>query len=871
MTEPGQQQYDFGDEDLWAGGKATGLEDRISLPPEQARKRFRRRTFLLGLGALAGGLLIGGAAGYRGLSSLIRRPRPNYFTLTGALTTPNDLVIYSNGKLSDGWEDWSWANHDFASKAQLFTNQPSLRMELANWGALHLHRSAGSIDLTDFGYLQFYVNGDNGSDQQVFAFFAERGNGSVQTTRTLTAPYTQGGGISSSDWKLTRLPLAAMKATKQTISGVLIEDASGGEQPAIYIADLRLIYAPDLTPAHIAQALALDLNTITLIFNKRLLPEDAQSSHFYTISGADAAYATPQAPLSAHYHVGAQSVSMVVPTPLRANQQYTVTIGPVRDNYGVALPDPSHATVTVTTHPLTVKIDAAQNQRAISPLIYGVSQSNADWMAEGRPRLNRWGGNQATRYNWELGNAFNAAGDYYFTNGTYGHDSAADKRPSGMADQFIEANNAIGAATMLTIPNIGWVARDRSSQSDKVPEEGGPPLKPGGDAIAGYDPRKNRQLTSVSSKARKNGALSDPPDLNDSRVAQNEWVAHLLNRFGPAQNGGVRFYAMDNEPDLWSFTHTDIHPAELSYDQLRDIFLDYATAVKEIDPTALVTGPVLSGWVAYFYSPLDRGKDNFRTHADKQAHGGQDFLPWWLSQIRAHDERTGQRSLDVLDIHYYPQGGEYSNDVSPKLSAQRLQAVRSLWDPTYTDASWINQKVQLIPRMKQWIQEYYPGTRLGITEWNFGAEGHMNGALALAEALGVFGREGLDLASYWAYPAKDSPAYFAWRLFTNYDGRGSAFGATSVQALSSDANLVSCYASLDSATGDLLGIVLNKSAVADLTPTIQIANMSATQAHVYQISEDTPQIKQLQTVSVSGGALKLLLPASSITLLRFTR
>jgi hypothetical protein len=876
MGENRQQQYDFGDEDLWVDGKATTLTGRASLHPEEVQKRFRRRTFLLGVGGVGGGLLIGGVAGYNILGYLFfpNHGRPNqapanYFQLTGPLTTSKDIVIYTKGKLDANWQDWSWADDNLSSMAYSFQNQPTISMSLDNWSAFALHYNDTPIDLTDFGYLQFYVNGGSGSNQKVFALFTDaQGN---YTHQTLIAPYTEGGGISSNAWKLTRIPLNAMKASKLSISGVLLQDASGSHQPGISIADLRLIYAPDLTPGHITQALALDLSTITLVFNKRMLPGDAQSPRFYRISGQDSAYATPQAPRSAHYHVSGQSVSMVVPTTMRANERYTVTVGPLHDTYDVTLSAPSQVTLTAAAQPLTVMIDAAQNQHAISPFIYGVAEAPADWITSVRPHVNRWGGNQTTRYNWKLGNAFNAASDYYFTNGNYGFTSVADKRPSGVADQFIEANNAAGAASLITIPNIGWVARDDSSQSVNVPDSGGPPITPGGDAIAGYDPTKNRKLTCVPSRARKNAPLSDPPDLTDPSVAQDEWVYHLTRRFGPAQHGGVRFYAMDNEPDLWAFTHTDIRPAELSYDQLRDIFLDYATAVKQVDPTALITGPVLSGWTSYFYSPLDRGDDNFRTHADKQAHGDQDFLPWWLSQIRAHDERTGQRSLDVLDIHYYPQGGEYSDDTSPQMNAQRLRAVRSLWDPNYTDASWINRKIQLIPRMKQWIQQNYPGTRLGITEWNFGAEGHINGALAVAEVLGVFGREGVDLACYWAYPPANSPTYFAWKLFTNYDGKGSAFGATSVQASSSNDDLVSCYASLDSATGDLLAIVLNKSPIADLTPAIQIANMPATQAQVYQITEEMPKIKQLQTVTVSGGMLRITLPASSITLLRFRR
>ena len=58
----------------------------------------------------------------------------------------------------------------------------------------------------------------------------------------------------------------------------------------------------------------------------------------------------------------------------------------------------------------------------------------------------------------------------------------------------------------------------------------------------------------------------------------------------------------------------------------------------------------------------------------------------------------------------------------------------------------------LIPRMKNWVATYYPGTKIGITEYNWGAEGHINGATAQADILGIFGREGLDLATRWTTP-----------------------------------------------------------------------------------------------------------------------
>ncbi len=864
------QRYDFDDdiddEHAWVEPIAPPADHQPEADSEHAARQFKRRTFLLGLGATVGGLAIGGFAGYKLLNGLFR---PNYFSANGSLTTPNDIVVYTKGKLATNWQDWSWAHRLLSSKAEPYNNQPSLQLTLDTWGALYLHYAGGPIDLTDYGYLQFYVNGGSGSDQKVSAFFASTSG--AYTERVLISPYTQGGGISSNAWKLTRIPLKVMKVTNQVVSGLLVEDASGSHQPDISIADLRLVYAPDLSPPAILQGQALDLNTITLIFNKRMLPADVQATHFYSINGPDANYTVAKAPRSAHYHSSGQSVSLLLPSAMQAGKRYSVTVGPVRDKYNVTLPDPSIA--RVTAQPLTLSIDAGANRRAISPLIYGMAEVPSGLLNDLRPRLNRWGGNQTSRYNWKQGNAFNAARDYEFRNGSYNHDTPAEKLPSGVADEFIASNLAGGAETLLTIPNIGWVARDAdlNTRSTGVPQIGGPPISPGSEAIDSYNPAANRQLTSVPSRARKNAPLSDPPDVTDSNVAQDEWVYHLTKRFGQAAKGGVRYYAMDNEPDLWFAEHTDIRPAELSYDQMRDIFLDYATAVKSVDPTALVTGPVLSGWYSYFYSPLDRGSDNYQSKPDHRAHNNMDFLPWWLSQIYQHDQRAGGPSLDMLDIHYYPNGGEYGGGTDPQMNAQRLRAVRSLWDPTYTDYSRINTTIQLIPRMRTWINQNYPGLKLGITEWNFGAEQHINGALATAEALGVFGREGLDLACYWAYPTQNSPTYHAWKLFTNYDGQGGFFGGTSIQAASSNAELLSSYAALDDASGDLLVMILNKSPVADLTPAIQFANVQASSVQIYQVSEETPSLTRLADARLAGSSLTMTFPASSITLLRCAR
>ncbi len=170
--------------------------------------------------------------------------------------------------------------------------------------------------------------------------------------------------------------------------------------------------------------------------------------------------------------------------------------------------------------------------------------------------------------------------------------------------------------------------------------------------------------------------------------------------------------------------------------------------------------------------------------------------------MKAYEQAHGVRLVDYLDLHYYPQahGVALAGAGDAATQALRLRSTRSLWDPTYVDESWIggagweNGIVRLIPRMKEWVTANYTGTRLAITEYNWGALDHINGALAQADVLGIFGREGLELAALWAPPDTDQPGAYAFRLYRNYDGQHRTFGDVSVRAASADQSLVAIYA-----------------------------------------------------------------------------
>ena len=509
---------------------------------------------------------------------------------------------------------------------------------------------------------------------------------------------------------------------------------------------------------------------------------------------------------------------------------------------------------------VTINVDVNANRRPINPDIYGVAHATTAQLNDLNSPLNRNGGNNTTRYNWQA-NADNRGNDWYFQ--SIG-DASATAGERG--DTFFTLSRSANAEAMLTIPTIGWVARVGTGRS-----------KLASFSIAKYGAQTGNDwqwFPDAGNGVRTNGQFVTGNDPNDASVPSNAtfqrgWVQHLVNRWGTAASGGLRHYILDNEPSIWHATHRDVHPTGATMDEVRDKIIEYGGMIKAIDPSALVSGPEEWGWSGYFYSGYDQQYGS--THGwsvlpDRNNHGGADYLPWLLDQLRQHHTASGRRLLDVFTVHYYPQGGEFSDDVSSAMQQRRNRSTRSLWDPNYVDETWINDRVRLIPRLRGWVNASYPGTSIGITEYNWGAENHINGATTQADVLGIFGREGLDMAARWATPAASTPTYKAMKMYRNYDGSKSTFGETSVAAAAPNPDAVSAFAAQRTADGAVTLMVISKQLSGSTPATINVANFSHRgTAEAWQLTSANA-IVRLADAPIAGNTLSVTLPPQSITL-----
>src|SRR5437588_224323 len=212
-------------------------------------------------------------------------------------------------------------------------------------------------------------------------------------------------------------------------------------------------------------------------------------------------------------------------------------------------------------------------------------------------------------------------------------------------------------------------------------------------------------------------------------------------------------------------------------------------------------------------------------------------LALWQGEPGRRDLLGTRHRADLVDHHAYlaPSNVAFASAGDANTQALRLRSTRVFWDPTYivTGDYWIKDvenngapvAPRMIPRLREMVAQNYPGTKIAITEYNWGAQDNINGALAQADLLGIFGREGLDAATLWGPTKPTDPGAFAFKIYRNYDGIGGTFGETGVQVSSADQSQLSAYAALRSDL-NLTVVVINKTGN-DLSSTLSLGGFSA--------------------------------------------
>lgn len=525
--------------------------------------------------------------------------------------------------------------------------------------------------------------------------------------------------------------------------------------------------------------------------------------------------------------LSAGSVSITIPAGSLNAGSDTLTAKYTPNSASATIYQGASGMASVTVNPgvtaVAVNIDVLRDRHGISPFIYGGAFPNslADVTNSGMS-LVRWGGNATSNYNWKL-HTYNAGADWYFEDFGFGGSDADSV-------QFITDMHGAGSHALMTMPMLNWVAKASENGSNgnwsfSVAKYGRQC------AVDPYNSDAGNGLEAdCSTPVTTSAVTSDYYPLLDTTgqscpsgncLYRDAWAQALAPAFGtdtclvPGTSiTSCHFYDMDNEIDIWGGTHRDVHPNPSGYDELANVYESEAAKLKKWDPAAVRFGPVSCCWWFYW---------NGANGNDKSAHGGVDFLPWWLNQIYWLDTIHGARTLDVFDIHAYPDANT-SGLTTAQLQALSASIYRDYWDPTYVStagvvtqpwATSMEPKYSIpfrIPRMKAMVNAIYPGTPLSFTEWSAGfyKESDFSTALGDADAYGIFGRENIAFASRWGAPVSGNPNFLALKLYGKYDGTHS-FGTVSVSDTNNgNKNLFSSYAAINPSGSVMTIMVINK-------------------------------------------------------------
>ena len=434
---------------------------------------------------------------------------------------------------------------------------------------------------------------------------------------------------------------------------------------------------------------------------------------------------------------------------------------------------------------LTFTIDAGAPVTAISKEAYG-----ANWDI-GVPQipLYRQGGNRLTGYNWE-NNASNAGTDYGPNHEDW-YMVPTGVTPPGMPattlTTFILGNNALGAESLVTLQAAGYVSADGNCNCDVT--------------VTGPADTSGTYWKAVSFTG---GPTTGLPNTGDNVVYMNEEMAYLLSTVGGAGTGGAKFYCLDNEPGIWNGTHPMICPTQPSYAVITSKGVSLATVITAADPGAQVLGLVEAGWWWLGYNYGTKALDNANSY---------------LSQMSAASTSQGHRLLHYLDVHWYPEVYYINGGVTTRITStnvdggtgnMRMQAPRSLWDPTYVDpndnicGAIGGLPLTMISRLQTAVSQYYPGTKVAMSEYYYGGDYDVSGGVAEADALGIFGKTG-TLACMFGNGVTYIRA--AYNLYLNYDGAGSSFGNLSMPASTNSVTFSSVYASRNNASPNKMWLI----------------------------------------------------------------
>jgi hypothetical protein len=512
----------------------------------------------------------------------------------------------------------------------------------------------------------------------------------------------------------------------------------------------------------------------------------------------------------------------------------------------------------------TITINTTENQKPISPYIYGRNNSFSDnpsnptleaaWQKYNDAGVRMYrenGGNNSTKYNWKL--RLSSHPDWYNNVYTNNWDFKAQSILQNTQNtQAFFAFQLLGKVAKTDNDNF----RDWDYNSSQWWEGVNQNLA-GGGQVNTSNTNKNKALV------EGNIDLYLKDWSADSTVAIMDY---WFNDLGYDKNRFI-YWNMDNEPDVWNGTHDDVVKTNMPAEEYLQKYFAVAKAARAKYPNIKLVGPVFTNeWQWYNWN------------GDKVTGGDGKKYVWteyFIKRVAEEQIASGVRLLDVLDFHFYA-GSQNKPDLTLQLHRIWFD---TQWD--YADANgvkrtgtgdWDNNisKEYIMQRSRDWLTQYMGanhGVTFGVSEIGAIDENPNVVACWYASHLGTFANEGVELFTPWDWYKGQ---WEVLHLFSNY------FGTTSVKSISSNESLISAYSALDADKDTLTVVLVNRDRNNAKTVKLNIPDFEHSKSNIksYQLANlsvnetfvsKTNNALQKTTVSIASS---LSLPKLSVTLLQ---
>ena len=358
--------------------------------------------------------------------------------------------------------------------------------------------------------------------------------------------------------------------------------------------------------------------------------------------------------------------------------------------------------------------------------------------------------------------------------------------------------------------------------------------------------------------------FSKPWPADSSVAILDHWFGANGKGFNKNQ---LRYWSMDNEPDVWNGTHDWAMPTLISASAFMDRFIELAKKAKAIEPNIKICGPVTTSEYQWYKWADESIRINGKYYC---------WLEYFIKRCADEEKASGIRVIDVVDLHNYPWAKNGDIDA--------LQLHRMYYDTDYAYAGanglfkinggWDNSlnKEYIFKRINDWLTQYFgpnSGITCAVSEWS-PASSESNPSVTsvvYASHLGTFANNGVEFFTPWTW---FNGMWETLHLFSRYAKNYSVSSTSSVE------NTVSAYSTVNEAADSMTVIIVNRDmssarnvkvnlngiSVNDGSyNTLQLASLPSAETF---ISHTNNALKK-NSVAVNSNSLTITVPALSTT------